>query len=205
MSRGNVRVIAARAFALYKKGDAAAALAAYREAVNLDPYAPDAVYNAALLELAGGDAATAAADLDKLTLGKPDDWSFTTKGRVWLNQNWGCDALMYAAFKAGGEGGLLALKALMLLAIAGVAVAAARRRGAGWTPAILVVAAAMAVTRYQMELRASLATFLMARLLLLVLYQSGRRQRLIWLAVPLVAVWSALHGGYTLGLVFRCV
>jgi asparagine N-glycosylation enzyme membrane subunit Stt3 len=138
-------------------------------------------------------------------LGKPDDWSFTTKGRVWLNQNWGCDALMYAAFKAGGEGGLLALKALMLLAIAGVAVAAARRRGAGWTPAILVVAAAMAVTRYQMELRASLATFLMARLLLLVLYQSGRRQRLIWLAVPLVAVWSALHGGYTLGLVFRCV
>ena len=57
---GNVRVIAARAYALYKKGDAAAALAAYREALALDPYAADAVYNAALLELAAGDAATAA-------------------------------------------------------------------------------------------------------------------------------------------------
>ena len=56
---GNVRIIAARAYALYKKGDAAKALAAYREALKLDPYAPDAVYNAALLELASGDAASA--------------------------------------------------------------------------------------------------------------------------------------------------
>ncbi len=133
-------------------------------------------------------------------LGKPDDWSFTTAGRVWLNQNWGFDALMYAAFKAGGEGGLLALKALTLLAIAGAAVAAAHRRGAGWTSALLVVAAAMAGARWYFELRANLATFLMACLLLLVVYESARRPRLIWLAVPLIAVWSDLHGGYTLGL-----
>jgi tetratricopeptide (TPR) repeat protein len=70
---GNVRVIAARAYALYKKGDAAAALAAYREALALDPFAPDAVYNAALLELASGDAEAAIAGLERLTSAKGDD------------------------------------------------------------------------------------------------------------------------------------
>jgi tetratricopeptide (TPR) repeat protein len=70
---GNVRVAVARAYALYKKGDAAAALAAYRAVLALDPYAPDAVYNVALLELAGGDAARAAEDLDRLALAAPDD------------------------------------------------------------------------------------------------------------------------------------
>jgi tetratricopeptide (TPR) repeat protein len=70
---GNVRVIAARAYALHKKGDDAAALATYQEALALDPYAPDAVYNAALLELAAGDAATAASGLDRLVAAKPED------------------------------------------------------------------------------------------------------------------------------------
>jgi hypothetical protein len=134
-------------------------------------------------------------------LGKPDDWSFTTAGRVWLNQNWGFDALLYAAFKAGGESGLLAFKALMILAIAAAAVIVARRRGAGWPAALLATAVTMAGTRQYMELRANLATYLMACILLLVLYESHRRPRLVWLAVPLIAVWSDLHGGFTLGLV----
>jgi tetratricopeptide (TPR) repeat protein len=70
---GNVRVAAARAYALYKKGDAAEALKAYRAVLALDPYAPDAVYNVALLELATGDTVSAAADLDALSVAAPDD------------------------------------------------------------------------------------------------------------------------------------
>jgi tetratricopeptide (TPR) repeat protein len=70
---GNVRVAAARAYALYKKGDAVAALAAYRRVLALDPYAPDAVYNIALLELSTGDTASAIADLDRLSVAAPDD------------------------------------------------------------------------------------------------------------------------------------
>ena len=70
---GNVRVMAARAYSLYKKGDPVAALAAYREVLALDAYAPDAVYNVALLEFTSGDAATAATDLDRLVSAKPED------------------------------------------------------------------------------------------------------------------------------------
>jgi tetratricopeptide (TPR) repeat protein len=69
----NVRVASARAYALYKKGDAEAALKAYREVLALDAYAPDAVYNTALLELATGDSASAAADLEKLSAASPED------------------------------------------------------------------------------------------------------------------------------------
>ncbi|MGD1149277.1 MAG: hypothetical protein ABR961_15150 [Thermoanaerobaculaceae bacterium] len=132
-------------------------------------------------------------------LGKPDDWSFATAGRVWLNQNWGFDAIMYAATKAGGEGGLLALKALTILAIAGAVFFAARTRGAGWPPALLVTAAAMAGTRHFMELRANMATYLIACLLLIVVYESSCRPHCVWIAVPLIAVWANLHGGFMLG------
>jgi tetratricopeptide (TPR) repeat protein len=69
----NVRVLSARAYSLHRKGDDKAALEAYRAVVELDPYAPDAVYNAALLELAAGDAASAASDLDRLTKARPED------------------------------------------------------------------------------------------------------------------------------------
>jgi tetratricopeptide (TPR) repeat protein len=70
---GNVRVVSARAYALYKLGNAKAALIAYHEVLDKDPYAPDAVFNAALLELAIGDATSAATHLEQLSLASPDD------------------------------------------------------------------------------------------------------------------------------------
>jgi tetratricopeptide (TPR) repeat protein len=79
----NVRVVTARAYALYKLDDAKAALEAYRRVLDLDPYAPDAVYNVALLELACGDAAQAAARLDELSLASPEDGQvFLTLGKA---------------------------------------------------------------------------------------------------------------------------
>lgn len=91
----NVRVATARAYALYKLDDAKAALEAYRRVLDLDPYAPDAVYNVALLELATGDAARAATRLDELSLASPDD------GQVFL-------ALGKARDKGGDAKGALA-------------------------------------------------------------------------------------------------
>jgi len=70
---GNVRIASAKAFALYKKGDAKGALAAYRSILDLDPYAPDTLYNVALLELETGDAKAAAEDLGKLAINSPED------------------------------------------------------------------------------------------------------------------------------------
>jgi hypothetical protein len=35
-------------------------------------------------------------------LGHPDDWSYTTEGRVWVNQNWASDVLFYLVHTASG-------------------------------------------------------------------------------------------------------
>jgi tetratricopeptide (TPR) repeat protein len=79
----NVRVVTARAYALYKLDDAKAALEAYRRVLDLDPYAPDAVYNVALLELLSGDAAQAAVRLEELSLASPEDGQvFLTLGKA---------------------------------------------------------------------------------------------------------------------------
>ncbi len=80
---GNVKIMAARAYTLYKKGDAKAALAAYREVIALDQFSPDAVYNTALLELSSGAAAAAVDDLNRLTTANPDDGqAFLLLGRA---------------------------------------------------------------------------------------------------------------------------
>jgi hypothetical protein len=145
------------------------------------------------MALAGGR------DVFEGKLGKPDEWSFTTSGKVWPHQNWGFDALAYGAFRFAGEPGLLALKALLILAIAAAIVAAARARGAPWPATLLVTAAVLAGARWRFDLRANLATLLLGPLVVLIIYRSRVRASLIWIAVPLIAVWANVHGGFMLG------
>ncbi|HVN75256.1 MAG TPA: hypothetical protein VMT19_02995 [Thermoanaerobaculaceae bacterium] len=132
-------------------------------------------------------------------LGKPDEWSFTTKGRVWPHQNWGFDAVAAGARRVAGDPGLVALKGVALLAIAAAAVLAARSRGSGWPLALVVTAGALAGARWHFELRANLATYLLALLVVLIVYESRTSPARIWLAVPVLAVWANAHGGFMLG------
>ncbi len=157
-------------------------------------WAAPRVGNDTFMALAGGR------DVAEGRLGKPDDWSYTTAGRVWLNQNWGFDVLAYACMKAAGETGVLALKGALLVAIAAAIAATGRARGATWPAALLATAAAVAGCRHLMEIRANTASYLLASLLLLIIYRSRTRPRLLWLAVPLMAVWANVHGGFMLGL-----
>lgn len=133
-------------------------------------------------------------------LGAPDDWSYTTEGRVWLNQNWGSHVLFYAMHAAAGPTGLLVLKALLLLAGMGFLAAAARCHGAGWPEALLIAAAAFGASRSYLLLRPSLVGLVLATALLAVLARALTRP--IWLAggVALVAVWANAHGSFVFGL-----
>jgi len=70
---GNVRILAALAYAHYKAGDPEAALAAYERILALDPYAADAVYNAALLRAEAGKKEAAVETLAPLVASKPED------------------------------------------------------------------------------------------------------------------------------------
>ena len=46
---------------------------------------------------------------------KPDNWSFTTHGRIYINQNWGSDVILYAVNEAAGEWGMLILKLVLII------------------------------------------------------------------------------------------
>jgi hypothetical protein len=133
-------------------------------------------------------------------LGAPDDWSFMTAGRVWINQNWGSGLVFYGAHAALGEIGLLLLKAVMLAAAATFLALACRTRGVAWPLAILAAGGALAAGRSYIDLRPNLTSLVLAPLLLWVLYASRTRPRRIWMAVALLAVWGNAHGGFVFGL-----
>lgn len=69
----NVRALSLEAYILWKKGDPKAALEVYDRVLGLDPYAPDAIYNAALLREATGDYVGAIAAIEPLATTKPED------------------------------------------------------------------------------------------------------------------------------------
>jgi hypothetical protein len=133
-------------------------------------------------------------------LGEPDDWSFATAGRVWVNQNWGSGLLFYAAHAVAGEGGLVALKLVLTLAVLAAMTALARSTGAGWAAALLAAALGLWTARWFPELRPNLLTMLFAPLLVWLLRVSPRRPVALAAAVALVTVWANAHGGFMLGL-----
>lgn len=133
-------------------------------------------------------------------LGAPDDWSYTTNGRVWLNQNWGSHVLFYVTHRIAGPTGLLALKAVLLALGTWCLAAAARVRAADWPTAILVAAASFAAGRGYVDLRPSLVGLVLATAVLAALARATTRTAWLWIAAVLVGVWANAHGSFLLGL-----
>ncbi len=109
--------------------------------------------------------------------------------------------LVFAAWYADGERGLAIMHLLAAMLAWGLVVVAARRRGAGDAAAalalgvvVLAVLPAWGVVRLQ-----SLSYVCFALLMVLLLHESARPSRWIWLAPVLVAIWGNLHGAVLLG------
>lgn len=118
----------------------------------------------------------------------------------WVNQNWLSHVGLAWLARTFGLESLVALKLVLYLAIAAVLVASARVRGAGWWLGCLAAAAALACSRDWLEVRPAEATNLMVACLLLVVALASRRPATLWAAVPVMAVWCNLHGGFVFGL-----
>ena len=133
-------------------------------------------------------------------LGAPDTWSFVAGGRIWLNQNWGCDLLYYLVHHLFGNNGLLWLKAILISIISLVATLAARRRKVPWTVALLTAGLMVASARSFIDLRPNLMTLIFAPLILWLLYRTAERPSRIWLVVACIIIWANVHGGFIFGL-----
>ncbi|HET9234539.1 MAG TPA: hypothetical protein VFP10_10390, partial [Candidatus Eisenbacteria bacterium] len=115
------------------------------------------------LALAGGR------DVLEGKLGQPDDWSFTTECRVWVNSSWGADLVFVFAHRMGGEVGLLVLKAMLLLGLGFLTARTARVRGASDAAAFIAGALALAASPQDLILRPNLLSLLFVPVLLLLL------------------------------------
>ena len=146
------------------------------------------------MALAGGR------DVMQGLLGKPDTWSFVTEGRVWLHQNWGSDTLIYLIQDNLGDPGVLLLKAILVAGTVVFAGLAARERGASWASAMMVCGWALAAWPTGTTIRANLFTLLFLPLMLWILFRSQRRPRFVWATLPVMMLWSNMHGAFVFGL-----
>lgn len=118
----------------------------------------------------------------------------------WVNQNWLSHVGLAWLARTSGLDSLVVLKAVLYLAVAGVLAASARLRGADWRLGLVAAAAALACSRDWLEIRPAEATNLMVPVLLLVVVLACRRPAWLWAAVPILALWCNLHGGFVFGL-----
>ncbi|GEM_PF-1357357 len=133
-------------------------------------------------------------------LGQPDDWSFMTSGRVWVNQSWATGLMFYLAHMIAGGNGLVAIKAAMIIVLATFLVLTARQLGARLAVSVIVSAAILLVARHFIEIRPNLVGLTLVPVLTWILFTSHERPQRIWFAVALVTLWTHLHGSFIFGI-----
>lgn len=133
-------------------------------------------------------------------LNTPDDWSFNTNNRVWINQNWGAGVIFYLAKVIFGDTGLLAVK-FVLLALCALFLSLALHTLKIPLPLILLVTAlTLAAINVYAILRPNLFTIALVPLELWLLYKSREQTWFIWLAAAVTLIWANVHGGFVFGL-----
>ena len=134
-------------------------------------------------------------------LPRVDVFSWTIAGAPVFTDQWLGDLLLAAARALGDWRGVLALRALAVAVLVAIVVdAALRARPSRPIPPIVAVAAALpavALSRFAWTDRPELLG-LVCFALLVRLLRGGDRE-LLW-TIPLLLVWSQLHGSFALGL-----
>ena len=135
-----------------------------------------------------------------------DAMAVMTRGASWIDQQWLAQLSLYELMRLGGMP--LVLFASFLLGFAGLGVCAAYARRAGASPRSTAcgLLAALLAAPWMMESRTqSFGVPLVALVYVLLATDSRRATRLVWLVLPLVALWANLHGTALLGSAVVCI
>lgn len=131
-----------------------------------------------------------------------DSYSYSAAGHAWNSLEWLSEVIMASVYNALGVAGLKLMK-LTCTAATIVFVAMAENETGAPTIVQFGVLTAVAIALVpQMQFRPQLFTFaLMAGLMALLARDNFGRRAPVWLAVPGLALWANLHGGYFIGVV----
>ncbi len=136
--------------------------------------------------------------VEQLALPRHDPFRFGIGGGLaWVDHEWLFQLLVYAVERLGGLDALVALRAALVLTLAGVLYIAIRRTGSGRAVAVALAATALLGARPRFLLRPELFTFLAVATELALLRRletaPGDRRTLLGL-IALTVVWTNLHG-----------
>ncbi len=132
---------------------------------------------------------------------RTDPYSYTAFGHPWLNHEWLTEVIMGALYNLAGVFGLklmkLACASLVIIFLA----AAESETGAPAVIQFAILISSAVTIAPQVQYRPQAFTFALLSALIYMLTRDlyGRRAHL-WLAVPMLAVWANLHGGFILGI-----
>jgi hypothetical protein len=130
-----------------------------------------------------------------------DRYSYSAPGHLWLNHEWLSEVLMAAIYNAFGTVGLKLMKfACSAATILFLALALEETESPARVQfAILIAASAPLATHLQFRPR--IFTFALMSSILAILSRYNYRGRApVWLAIPILALWANLHGGFIMGL-----
>jgi hypothetical protein len=130
-----------------------------------------------------------------------DIFSYSAPGAPWFNHEWLADVLIAGCYDLAGVIGLKLLKftcalALMVLLADGIAETAAR-----YSVQVAVLLLVGLALRIQVQFRPQLFDYIFLAALLALLNRDARgRPARLWLAIPIMALWANLHGGFFTGI-----
>jgi hypothetical protein len=129
-----------------------------------------------------------------------DPFSHTMAGERWINHSWGAQLVLYGAYRALGDAGLVLYTAL--LALGGMLFLHPILRGNAYVRAFLLCLAAATASVFW-SARPQMFSFFFSAVTLFLLYRAkqGNRRALWWL-VPMMGLWGNLHAGYSIGFIF---
>lgn len=128
-----------------------------------------------------------------------DPFSFTQINLEWTNSSWGTQLILYGFWKIAGNFGLAIYTSV--LATAGMWVVYRMSSGGVYLRAFaLVIGAATAAVFWSP--RPQMVSFLLSTIMLYILQQHKRRKvDRLWVIPIMMALWSNLHAGFSLGFV----
>jgi len=140
--------------------------------------------------------------LDEGTPPRLDDYSALALGRPFIAHEWLAGVLFRLTERLAGLTGLIVLKVIISLAMAGALYAAARTLGAPVLVALGLLTPVMVLVSARIMERPHLFSYLLTALYLLLLARRRRpeaRGRPFWTFLPLQILWANLHGAFLLG------
>lgn len=137
--------------------------------------------------------------LDHHAVPRHDLFSYSKPGETWFAWEWLSDILYAVLFRAGGLKAIVLFSGALIALFAVVLLRYALWRGANALPALLFTLLAIGAASMHFLARPHLFTLLLAPVSLWILEADRRRPgRMVWILIPLTAIWTNLHGGFVI-------